>query len=136
MRWITAVATVQVRQGSSGADVALTSGASLPYECILEDAGAGAQQSCDPADGSGEVSFGWADNPPNPQAVGAPPLLPDDTWNTLSPIFSGVVGDLGIAIPGAGLSVQLERVMGVDSAYSLFLFATKRRFLNSVWPRV
>ncbi len=190
---VDAAATVQVRQGASGADVTLTGGTSLPYECILDDAGAGAQQVCDPAndlpsipglrgntdclpvvsqnpcgrvveiptssdcsvggvcdalgkgpgtlqcdshgfcvtgslplpldaavgaytaDASGEVSFGWADNPPNPQAVGSPPVLPNGTWNMVSPIYSGVASELGIAVTAAGISVRLECIMAVDS---------------------
>ena len=64
---------------------------------------------------TGNVLFGWQDDPTKASAVGSPAIDPDGTWNILPPTFTGVAGDLGIALNIAGLTLQVECVMGVDS---------------------
>jgi hypothetical protein len=191
------IATVQTRGGgATGADVPMSAGAPIPYECVLDDSGPGAQTPCDPAndvasvpgvrgntdcvptgsfnpcgrivqvptssdcapagvcDTLGKLSqcvangfcataglplplddvigaaytagdgvtpgqttalFGWADNPAPATAVGAPAIDGDGTWNMLQPSYTGVAGEVGLAVNAGGLAVQLECVMGVDS---------------------
>jgi len=49
-------ATVQVRgDGATGPAVALSGGGNIPYECLLDDTGPGAQQPCDPANDEASV---------------------------------------------------------------------------------
>jgi hypothetical protein len=86
----------------------VTSGLPLPLDTVTNaDLGT--------ADASGLVLIGWADTPPNPLAVGTPPIDADGTYNMLQPTYTGIAGAVGLAVNAGGLAVQLECVMAVDS---------------------
>jgi hypothetical protein len=66
--------------------------------------------------GQTEALFGLADDPPPPRAVGVPPIDPDGTWNMLPGIpYTGVAGELGMALYLEGLNTAFEGVMAVES---------------------
>jgi hypothetical protein len=89
----------------------VTSGLAIPLDPSLGSYTAG--DGVTP--GQTTALFGWADNPAPATAVGAPAIDGDGTWNMLQPTYTGVAGEIGLAVNAGGLAVQLECVMGVDS---------------------
>jgi len=66
-------------------------------------------------DGTADALFGWFDDPADDSpAVATPAIDGDGTYNMVKPPYTGVAGVVGLAVY-AGLSVQVECVMAVDS---------------------